>query len=62
MAIFSRLVVEDFEKTISEVLAERNRAEVCHEIEKEKISGEKLQIMEDLRAAERSFNDVHRYK
>ena len=54
------MVVEDFEKTISEVLAERNRAEVCHEIEKERISNERAQILEDLQAAERSFNDVHR--
>ncbi|XP_059083460.1 transforming acidic coiled-coil-containing protein 3-like isoform X1 [Tigriopus californicus] len=54
------IVVEEYEKTISEILSERERDRVCHEIEKDKLTSERNQIFDDLRSAERSFNDVHR--
>ena len=56
-----RLVVEEYKKTISDVAAERERERVVNEIEKEKISAERSQVIDDLKSAERAFNDVHRY-
>merc|ERR1712126_497083 len=52
-------VVTEYEKTISEVIADRERERVC-EIAKEKHRQEKDQILDDLHSAERAFNDVHR--
>ena len=54
-------VVTEYEKTISEVIADRERERVCDEIAKEKHRQEKDQILDDLHSAERAFNDVHRY-
>merc|ERR1711997_1182626 len=45
---------------ISEVIADRERERVCHEIDKEKVARERDQILDDLHSAERAFNDVHR--
>merc|ERR1712060_14924 len=53
-------VVTEYEKTISEVIADRERERVCDEIAKEKHRQEKDQILDDLHSAERAFNDVHR--
>ncbi len=52
--------MEEFEKTISEVIGERERARVVHDIEREKIAGERAQAIDDLGAAEAAFNDVKR--
>ena len=54
-------VVNEYEKTISEVISDRERDRVCDEIAKEKIKKERDQTLEDLHSAERAFNDVHRY-
>ena len=54
-------VVTEYEKTISEVIADRERERVCDEIAKEKLRKEKDQTLDDLHSAERAFNDVHRY-
>ena len=54
-------VVNEYEKTISEVISDRERDRVCHDIAKEKLKQERDQTMEDLHSAERAFNDVHRY-
>ena len=53
--------MEEYEKTLSEIVSERERDRVVHDIEKEKITAERNQVLEDLQAAERSFNDVHRF-
>merc|ERR1711971_488113 len=53
-------VVTEYEKAISEVIADRERERVCHDIEKEKVARERDQILDDLHSAERAFNDVHR--
>merc|ERR1712126_376152 len=53
-------VVTEYEKTISEVISDRERERVCDEIAKEKHRQEKDQILDDLHSAERAFNDVHR--
>jgi len=53
-------VVKEYERAISEVIADRERERVCHDIEKEKLAQERDQIHDDLRSAERAFNDVHR--
>lgn len=52
--------VEEYEKTISEIISERQRDKICAEIEREKLQKEKSQVIEDLQSAERAFNDVHR--
>lgn len=54
-------VVNEYEKTISEVISDRERDRVCDEIAKEKLKHERDQTLEDLHSAERAFNDVHRY-
>merc|ERR1711997_892981 len=53
-------VVNEYEKTISEVIADRERERVCDQITKEKLRQEKDQTLDDLHSAERAFNDVHR--
>ena len=53
-------VVNEYEKTISEVIADRERDRVCHQISTEKLARERDQTLEDLHSAERAFNDVHR--
>ena len=60
MTFFCRLVVDEYEKTISEVLSEREREKLLHDIEVEKVTNQRNQVNEDLRAAERAFNDVHK--
>merc|ERR1711963_64690 len=53
-------VLQEYEKTISEMYSERERERVCMEIEKEKLARERDQTLEDLMSAERAFSDVHR--
>merc|ERR1712141_753030 len=53
-------VLQEYEKTISEMYADRERERICMEIEKEKVARERDQTLEDLMSAERAFNDVHR--
>ncbi len=60
MALRSRLVVEEYEKTISELISERERGRVVHQIEREKMASARAQTMEDLSSAEAAFNDVQR--
>ena len=55
-----RKVVQEYEKTISEIISDRERERVCQEIEKEKLIRERDQATEDLRASERGYYDVHR--
>ena len=40
-----RLVVDEYEKTISEVLSERDREKLLHDIEVEKITNQRNQVM-----------------
>ena len=54
-----RKVVQEYEKTISEIISDRERERVCQEIEKEKLIRERDQATEDLRASERGYYDVH---
>merc|ERR1719342_602343 len=49
------IIVEEFEKTIAQLISEKEREQVCNEIERER-----NQILEDLQAVERAFNDLHR--
>jgi len=53
-------IVEEFEKTISQLIAEKEREAVCNQITREKLLTERNQILEDLQAVERAFNDLHR--
>merc|ERR1712012_1347067 len=53
-------VLQEYEKTISEMYSDRERERVCMEIEKEKLVRERDQTLEDLMSAERAFSDVHR--
>jgi len=53
-------VVNEYEKTISEVISDRERERVCHEIAQDKLKQERNQTMDDLQSAERAFNDAHR--
>ena len=55
-----RRVLQEYEKTISEMYADRERERIFMEIEKEKVARERDQTLEDLMSAERAFNDVHR--
>lgn len=52
--------MQEYEKTISEIVADRERERVCMEIDKEKVVRERDQTLDDLHSAERAFNDVHR--
>ena len=56
----SRGIVEEFEKTISQLISERERERVCHEIERERMANERNQVFEDLQAVERAFNDLYK--
>jgi hypothetical protein len=58
---YYRKVVQEYEKTISEIIGDRERERVCMEIEKEKVARDRDQTLDDLHSAERAFNDVHRY-
>ena len=40
-----RLVVDEYEKTISEVLSERDREKLLHDIEVEKITNQRNQVI-----------------
>ena len=51
-------LVEQFRKTINELLCSREKSSVCYEIEKERIIHEKSQLIEDLLSAENSYKDV----
>merc|ERR1711981_695107 len=53
-------VLQEYEKTISEMYADRERERICQEVEKEKLTRGRGQTLEDLMSAERAFNDVHR--
>ena len=59
---FFRKVLQEYEKTISEMYSDRERERVCMEIEKEKLARERDQTLEDLMSAERAFSDVHRWE
>eukprot|EP00092_Neocalanus_flemingeri_P000503 GFUD01000534.1.p1 GENE.GFUD01000534.1~~GFUD01000534.1.p1 ORF type:complete len:772 (-),score=285.04 GFUD01000534.1:166-2481(-) len=54
------IIVEEFEKTIGQLIAEKEREQVCNEISRDRIQNERNQILEDLQAVERAFNDLHR--
>merc|ERR1712165_161372 len=53
-------IVEEFEKTISQLISERERERVCHGIERERMANERNQVFEDLQAVERAFNDLYK--
>ena len=71
-------IVEEFEKTISQLISEKERESVCNVITRERwvetnctiiqhypslfsrLQTERAQILEDLQAVERAFNDLHR--
>ena len=54
--------MEEYEKTISEVISGRERDRVLHEIAKEKIEDQRDQVFRDLKSAEDAFNDVARWE
>ena len=62
LIFFLRKVLQEYEKTISEMYSDRERERVCMEIEKEKLARERDQTLEDLMSAERAFSDVHRWE
>lgn len=51
-------IAEQFKTTISELILTGEKDRVYHDIEKDRIDKEKSQIIEDLIAAEHSYNDV----
>ena len=53
-------IVEEFEKTIQQLIKEKERSQVVTEIERERVLVERNQIFEDLQAVERAFTDLHR--
>ena len=53
-------IVEEFEKTIQQLIREKERSQVVSEIERERAMTERNQIFEDLQAVERAFTDLHR--
>ena len=53
-------IVEEFEKTIQQLIREKERSQVVAEIERERALTERNQIFEDLQAVERAFTDLHR--
>ena len=68
-------IVEEFEKTISQLISEKERESVCNVITRDRfveqlsfikshslsrLQTERAQILEDLQAVERAFNDLHR--
>ena len=56
----SSRVLQEFERTISELTSERERERVLRDIEKEQIVRERDQALHDLRSVERSFSDTQR--
>jgi len=54
------MIVEEFEKTIGQLIAEKEREQVYNEIARDRVQNERNQILEDLQAVERAFNDLHR--
>merc|ERR1712029_812232 len=54
------IIIDEFEKTIQQLIQEKERSQVVTEIERERIFGERNQIFEDLQAVERAFTDLHR--
>merc|ERR1719300_401984 len=54
------IIVEEFEKTIAQLISEKEREQVCNEIARDRIQNERNQILEDLQAVERAFDDLHR--
>merc|ERR1719239_1711739 len=54
------VIVDEFEKTIHQLIKEKERSQVVSEIERERILYERGQIFEDLQAVERAFTDLHR--
>ncbi len=53
-------VLKEYEKTISELIAEKEREKVDFEEERMKLTTERDQAVEDLRNVEAAFADVHR--
>ena len=53
-------IVEEFERTIQQLIREKERSQVVAEIERERALTERSQIFEDLQAVERAFTDLHR--
>jgi len=53
-------IVEEFEKTISQLISEKERESVCNVIARERLQAERGQILDDLQSVERAFNDLHR--
>ena len=53
--------MEEYERTINQLIGEREREKLCIEIERDKIKEEKEQARDDLEAVERAFNDLHRW-
>jgi len=54
------LVVEEFEKTISQMLTDKEHTKMARDEERRAFMRDKTQVLEDLAAAERAFNDVSR--
>jgi len=54
------VIVDEFEKTIQQLIQDKERSQVVTEIERERILTERNQIFEDLQAVERAFTDLHR--
>merc|ERR1712111_234322 len=54
------VIVDEFEKTIQQLIQDKERSQVVTEIERERILYERGQIFEDLQAVERAFTDLHR--
>jgi len=54
----NEILIENFKTTINELLSSREKSRVYHQIEKERISHEKSQLVEDLLSAENSYKDV----
>ena len=53
-------IMEEFEKTIQQLIKEKERSAVLTEIERDRVMMERNQIFEDLQAVERAFTDLHR--
>jgi len=53
-------IVGEFEMTIGQLIKEKERENICCQIEREKTEEERNQILEDLQAVERAFKDLHK--
>lgn len=53
-------VLKEYEKTISELVADKEREKLSYEEERLRLSAERDQAVEDLRGVEAAFADVHR--